>query len=102
MPLGKEKKMKKKLYTKKCAACKLMFRTDNPKQTICAACEKAGRPERKKKKARPFVPTRGISLSELTSALDRYNDRKHTCYTYGQIIVLLDKGEISVKDFLKH
>ena len=97
MPLGKEKKMKKKLYTKKCAACKLMFRTDNPEQTICAACEKAGRPERKKKKARPFVPTRGISLSELTSALDRY-----TCYTYGQIIVLLDKGEISVKDFLKH
>lgn len=102
MPLGKEDEMRKKLYTKKCAACKLIFRTDNSEQTVCETCQKKKKPSLKKKKARPFTATRDISLLEITSALERYNERRGTCYTYGQIVALLDDGDISVREFMKH
>lgn len=99
--MGKEAEMRKKLYTKKCATCKLIFRTDNSEQTVCETCQKKKKTKPEKKKAHPFTATRGISLLEITSALEHYNERRGTCYTYGQIVALLDGGDISVREFMK-
>lgn len=47
-------------------------------------------------------PTYNISLEEFCRALDRYNEKHGTCYSYGQMTYLIDSGRISRKEFLKH
>lgn len=93
--------MKKRFYTKKCASCKLIFRTENKGATVCSACEKKGKTAPPKKKTRIPRPTYGISTPEFCCALGRYNARMHTRYTYGQAVMLVDSGYISRKEFLK-
>ena len=52
-------------------------------------------------KSKP-APTYNISLEEFCRALDRYNEKHGTCYSYGQMTYLIDSGRISRKEFLKH
>lgn len=51
-------------------------------------------------KSKP-APTYNISLEEFCRALERYNDRHSTCYSYGQMTYAIDSGHISRKEFLK-
>lgn len=52
------------------------------------------------KKSKP-APTYNISLEEFCLALDKYNEKHGTCYSYGQMTYLIDSGRISRKEFLK-
>lgn len=95
----------KDLFTKKCAACGLTFRTDDNSITVCSTCRKKNKTEdrpKKKPKPRRISTSSGISLLSFARALDRYNRRNRTCYSYGQAVSLIDNGIISVKDFMKH
>lgn len=95
----------KDLFTKKCAACGLTFRTDDNSISICSTCRKKNKtPDKPKKKPKPrrISLSEGIPLVSFTRALDRYNRRRGTCYSYGQAVLLIDNGTISVKDFMKH
>ena len=51
-------------------------------------------------KSKP-APTYNISLEEFCLALDRYNEKHGTCYSYGQMTYLIDSGRISRKEFLR-
>ena len=95
----------KDLFTKKCAACGLTFRTDDNSISICSTCRKKNKtPDKPKKKPKPrrISLSEGIPLASFTRALDRYNRRHGTRYSYGQAVLLVDNGIISVKDFMKH
>lgn len=52
------------------------------------------------KKAKP-APTYNISLEEFCRALDRYNEKHGTSYSYGQMTYIIDSGRVSRKEFLK-
>ena len=95
----------KELFTKKCAACGLIFRTDDNDTSICQSCRKKNKTaDAPKKKPRPrrISSSADISLLNFTRALDRYNRRHGTCYSYGQAVLLIDSGAISEKEFMKH
>ena len=51
-------------------------------------------------KSKP-TPTFNISLEEFCRALDKYNKKHGTCYSYGQMTCAIDSGRISRKEFLK-
>lgn len=95
----------KDLFTKKCSACGLTFCTDDNSITVCSTCRKKNKPtdeHKKKPKPRRISSSAGISLLSFTRALDQYNCRNNTCYSYGQAVSLIDNGVIPVKDFMKH
>lgn len=95
----------KDLFTKKCAACGLIFRTDDNDTSICHSCRKKNKTAdelKKKPKPRRISSSAGISLLSFTRALDRYNRRHGTCYSYGKAVSLIDSGAVSEKDFIKH
>ena len=95
----------KDLFTKKCAACGLTFRTDYNTITVCSTCRKKNKtPDKPKKKPKPrrISSSADISLLNFTRALDRYNRRNNICYSYGQAVSLIDNGIVALKDFMKH
>lgn len=69
------------------------------KETEMREKENTAPPKKKTKKA---TPTYDIPLGEFCRALDRYNEKHGTCYSYGQMSHAIDSGRISRKEFLKH
>ena len=105
MEMGKETEMREKeLYTKVCPECNKTFKTENDWVKRCHTCEKKEKiaPAPPKKKTKKATPTYDIPLGEFCRALDRYNDRHSTYYSYGQMSHAIDSGRISRKEFLKH
>lgn len=69
------------------------------KETEMREKENTAPPKKKTKKA---TPTYDIPLGEFCRALNLYNDRHGTCYSYGQMTYAIDSGRISRKEFLKY
>lgn len=102
MPLeGGNKMRNKELFTKTCLYCGLIFRTDNPDAKYCHTCQKKGKAAEIKPKRRITSPVCDLTLGAFCGALERYNARHRTCYTYGQAVALIYGGHISRKEFLK-
>lgn len=97
---------KRFLITKKCAECGLMFRTDSADTLICRSCERerlagagvGGR--RKKQRKKKALPIREVMpLKEFVSALDKYNERHKTQFTYGRAMAAIASGIIDADEF---
>lgn len=97
----------KDLIKKICTTCKKEFITDNEKARVCTKCKEAT--QRRKREAntknykslkleRRKSVTAKYSIAQISSLMNRYNQKHNTCITYGKFVQMLEDGGISAED----
>lgn len=89
------------LYTKECKRCRKVFRTDNKAVYVCTECKEKNKEKHSRKRIKTVFKvygsrSRDISIRNFVHRLNLYNDKHGTSYTYGQAVMLMDKGEINL------
>ena len=79
--------MKKTLYTKNCADCHKVFRTDNPKQRLCPSCLSFKKP--KKATVKPIAKKK-LSIGQVLHIEEIYNRVNGTAKHYGEIVRIIE------------
>lgn len=102
--------MNGELFIKTCSECGLVFRTDKKLARLCPTCKRLNEKrsaERQSKLYKKNVPVKvkrrssynTVPLRRFVELVDRYNRRRGTRYTYGQIMLLLESGHIRENEF---
>ena len=96
------------LFTKACAECGEVFETESRFVKLCDNCRRRNEKESserqrnayKKQISKPKINTyNALPVEKFVKLVDRYNRRYGTRFSYGQIMLKLQNGQILQNEF---